>query len=132
MGWFPWRNSLSFPPGLLQVTPGFEGQEGELLVRGPSVFREYWNRPQETKDAFTPDGWFKTGTVLLCPRRPDEGGRFFSVLGLENGIWVHVGSSCALSLIIQPRNGGCLGLFAGNAAHRHRASWGLEPYGLSA
>nr|XP_013053042.2 malonate--CoA ligase ACSF3, mitochondrial isoform X1 [Anser cygnoides] len=45
-----------------QVTPGFEGQEGELLVRGPSVFREYWNRPQETKDAFTPDGWFKTGT----------------------------------------------------------------------
>ncbi|XP_035422205.1 malonate--CoA ligase ACSF3, mitochondrial isoform X2 [Cygnus atratus] len=44
-----------------QVTPGFEGQEGELLVRGPSVFREYWNRPQETKGAFTPDGWFKTG-----------------------------------------------------------------------
>uniref|UniRef100_A0A8B9SN59 Malonate--CoA ligase ACSF3, mitochondrial n=1 Tax=Anas platyrhynchos TaxID=8839 RepID=A0A8B9SN59_ANAPL len=44
-----------------QVTPGFEGQEGELLVRGPSVFREYWNRPRETKDAFTPDGWFKTG-----------------------------------------------------------------------
>lgn len=81
MGWFPWRNSLAFPPGLLQVTPGFEGQEGELLVRGPSVFREYWNRPQETKDAFTPDGWFKTGTVLLCPRRPDEGGWFFFCAG---------------------------------------------------
>ncbi|XP_069724475.1 malonate--CoA ligase ACSF3, mitochondrial [Phaenicophaeus curvirostris] len=44
-----------------QVTPGLEGQEGELLVRGPSVFREYWNRPGETEDAFTPDGWFKTG-----------------------------------------------------------------------
>ncbi|KFV82305.1 hypothetical protein N308_15812, partial [Struthio camelus australis] len=44
-----------------QVTPGLEGQEGELLVKGPSVFREYWNRPKETKDAFTPDGWFKTG-----------------------------------------------------------------------
>ncbi|NWI20942.1 ACSF3 synthetase, partial [Crypturellus soui] len=44
-----------------QVTPGLEGQEGELLVKGPSVFREYWNRPKETKEAFTPDGWFKTG-----------------------------------------------------------------------
>ncbi|XP_025947842.1 acyl-CoA synthetase family member 3, mitochondrial isoform X1 [Apteryx rowi] len=44
-----------------QVTPGLEGQEGELFVKGPSVFREYWNRPKETKDAFTPDGWFKTG-----------------------------------------------------------------------
>ncbi|XP_055582691.1 malonate--CoA ligase ACSF3, mitochondrial isoform X2 [Falco biarmicus] len=44
-----------------QVTPGLEGQEGELLVKGPSVFREYWNRPKETADAFTPDGWFKTG-----------------------------------------------------------------------
>ncbi|NXP46720.1 ACSF3 synthetase, partial [Heliornis fulica] len=46
-----------------QVTPSLEGQEGELLVRGPSVFREYWNRPKETADAFTPDGWFKTGTA---------------------------------------------------------------------
>lgn len=44
-----------------QVTPGLEEQEGELLVKGPSVFREYWNRPRETADAFTPDGWFKTG-----------------------------------------------------------------------
>lgn len=56
---------------LFQVTPGLEGQEGELLVRGSSVFREYWNRPKETREAFTPDGWFRTGTVL----HPEEGGR---------------------------------------------------------
>ncbi|KAG8144225.1 hypothetical protein E2320_001321, partial [Naja naja] len=43
-----------------QVTPGFDAKEGELFVKGPSVFREYWNRPVETKDAFTSDGWFKT------------------------------------------------------------------------
>lgn len=49
---------LSVPP---QVTPGFEEKEGELLVRGRSVFREYWDRPEETKAAFTSDGWFKTG-----------------------------------------------------------------------
>uniref|UniRef100_A0A803Y7T5 Acyl-CoA synthetase family member 3 n=1 Tax=Meleagris gallopavo TaxID=9103 RepID=A0A803Y7T5_MELGA len=48
-----------------QVTPGLEGQEGELLVRGSSVFREYWNRPKETREAFTPDGWFRTGWEQL-------------------------------------------------------------------
>ncbi|NXJ09948.1 ACSF3 synthetase, partial [Odontophorus gujanensis] len=47
--------------GTQVVTPGLEGQEGELLVRGSSVFREYWNRPQETREAFTADGWFRTG-----------------------------------------------------------------------
>ncbi|KAI9531847.1 Acyl-CoA synthetase member 3, mitochondrial [Dissostichus eleginoides] len=44
-----------------QVRPGLEGKEGELLVRGPSVFTEYWNKPQETQESFTEDGWFKTG-----------------------------------------------------------------------
>lgn len=44
-----------------QVRPGLDGKEGELLVRGPSVFKEYWNKPQETQESFTDDGWFKTG-----------------------------------------------------------------------
>ncbi|XP_034880490.1 malonate--CoA ligase ACSF3, mitochondrial isoform X2 [Mirounga leonina] len=48
-----------------QVTPGFKEKEGELLVRGPSVFREYWDKPEETKDAFTWDGWFKTGDTAV-------------------------------------------------------------------
>lgn len=46
-----------------QVAPGLEGKEGELFVKGPTVFQEYWCRPQETRDAFTPDGWFKTGIL---------------------------------------------------------------------
>uniref|UniRef100_A0ABM5ETS9 Malonate--CoA ligase ACSF3, mitochondrial isoform X2 n=1 Tax=Pogona vitticeps TaxID=103695 RepID=A0ABM5ETS9_9SAUR len=48
-----------------KVTPRMDNKEGELLVKGPSVFREYWNRPQETRDAFTPDGWFKTGDTAV-------------------------------------------------------------------
>ncbi|XP_041125150.1 malonate--CoA ligase ACSF3, mitochondrial [Polyodon spathula] len=48
-----------------RVNPGLEEKEGELLVRGPSVFQEYWNRPQETRDAFTEDGWFKTGDTAV-------------------------------------------------------------------
>ncbi|CAN0368695.1 unnamed protein product [Lampetra fluviatilis] len=48
-----------------RVTPGFEGKEGELQVSGPSVFKEYWRRPLETKEAFTSDGWFKTGDTAV-------------------------------------------------------------------
>uniref|UniRef100_A0A2K6BDJ7 Malonate--CoA ligase ACSF3, mitochondrial n=1 Tax=Macaca nemestrina TaxID=9545 RepID=A0A2K6BDJ7_MACNE len=51
--------------GCCPVTPGLEEKEGELLVRGPSVFREYWNKPEETKSAFTLDGWFKTGDTVV-------------------------------------------------------------------
>jgi len=40
------------------VDPG----PGELEVRGPSVFLEYWKRPEETKAAFR-DGWFRTGDM---------------------------------------------------------------------
>ncbi|XP_045843964.1 malonate--CoA ligase ACSF3, mitochondrial isoform X1 [Meles meles] len=48
-----------------QVTPGFKEKEGQLLVRGPSVFREYWDKPEETRRAFTWDGWFKTGDTAV-------------------------------------------------------------------
>jgi long-chain acyl-CoA synthetase len=37
--------------------------DGELEVRGPSVFHGYWHKPDATKEAFTEDGWFKTGDI---------------------------------------------------------------------
>jgi malonyl-CoA/methylmalonyl-CoA synthetase len=39
------------------------GVQGELEVRGRSVFLEYWRREAETQRAFTADGWFRTGDV---------------------------------------------------------------------
>ena len=41
-----------------------DGTAGELEVRGPTVFLEYWRRPEETAQAFR-DGWFRTGDVAL-------------------------------------------------------------------
>jgi malonyl-CoA/methylmalonyl-CoA synthetase len=41
-----------------------EGVPGEIQVRGPGVFCEYWNRPEITRDAFD-DGWFRTGDVAV-------------------------------------------------------------------
>ncbi|GFY59040.1 malonate--CoA ligase ACSF3, mitochondrial [Trichonephila inaurata madagascariensis] len=34
---------------------------GELLVKGPNVFKEYWNKEKATEEAFAEDGWFQTG-----------------------------------------------------------------------
>jgi long-chain acyl-CoA synthetase len=37
--------------------------DGELEVKGPSIFPGYWNKEKETAEVFTPDGWFKTGDI---------------------------------------------------------------------
>ena len=41
------------------------GEPGEILVRGPSVFLEYWRRPDATASAFIEGGWFRTGDVAV-------------------------------------------------------------------
>ncbi|XP_034435030.1 malonate--CoA ligase ACSF3, mitochondrial isoform X2 [Hippoglossus hippoglossus] len=48
-----------------RVRAGLEGKEGDLLVRGPSVFQEYWNKPEETRESFTEGDWFKTGDTAV-------------------------------------------------------------------
>ena len=40
---------------------------GEVEVRGPTVFREYWRKPEATRDAFR-DGWFRTGDTAVVDR----------------------------------------------------------------
>jgi long-chain acyl-CoA synthetase len=54
------------------VTQAFEDAEGvvgEIQLRGPNVTDGYWKMPDKTDDAFTDDGWFKTGD--LVERRED-------------------------------------------------------------
>ncbi|MCU1324314.1 MAG: AMP-dependent synthetase and ligase [Acidobacteriaceae bacterium] len=38
-------------------------EDGELEVKGPSIFKGYWKKDKETAEAFTADGWFKTGDI---------------------------------------------------------------------
>ena len=40
-----------------------QGEEGEILIKGPQVMSGYWQRPEETAKVMTADGYFKTGDV---------------------------------------------------------------------
>ncbi len=44
-----------------------EDEPGEIQVRGPAVFREYWRLPEVTASAFV-DGWFRTGDMAVRER----------------------------------------------------------------
>jgi long-chain acyl-CoA synthetase len=73
-------------------------EDGEILVRGPSVFQGYWNKPQETQNTFH-DDWFKTGDIgnvdgegflSVTDRKKDliktSGGKFIAPQPLENSL----------------------------------------------
>ena len=71
--------------------------DGELLVRGPAVFKGYWRKPEATAATFTADGWFLTGDIarfdgdgfLFVTDRKKEllktsGGKFVAPQPIEN------------------------------------------------
>jgi len=73
-------------------------EDGEILVKGPSIFSGYWNMPDETKNAFEGD-WFKTGDVgtvdpdgflIITDRKKDliktSGGKFIAPQPIENSL----------------------------------------------
>jgi malonyl-CoA/methylmalonyl-CoA synthetase len=51
---------------------------GELQIRGPNVFAGYWGKPDATRDAFTDDGFFRTGDVAVRERG------YYRLLGRES------------------------------------------------
>jgi malonyl-CoA/methylmalonyl-CoA synthetase len=93
------------------------GTAGELLVRGPGVFEEYWHQPVATLEAFT-DGWFRTGDIavmeegafrLLGRRSIDiikTGGHKISALEIEEVMRLHPSvAECAVVGIEDPEWG---------------------------
>ncbi|XP_044483960.1 probable CoA ligase CCL8 isoform X2 [Mangifera indica] len=62
------------------------GGVGELCVKSPSLFKEYWKLPEVTENSFTDDGFFKTGDT----GRVDEDG-YFIILGRTSADIMKVG-----------------------------------------
>jgi fatty-acyl-CoA synthase len=57
------------------------GEVGEIVYRSPMVMKEYWNKPEETAEAFR-GGWFHSGDLV----RQDEDGYYFVVDRLKDMI----------------------------------------------
>ena len=80
------RVGWTLPPTEIRAEP-----DGEIVVRGPSVFRGYWQDPEATAACFTPDGWYRTGDIGDIG--PDGSlrlvGRGRAMIALPNGMNVH-------------------------------------------
>lgn len=66
-----------------EVAPG---DVGAIMVRGPNVFKGYWNLPDKTREEFTKDGFFKTGDV---GRRDADG--YVSIVGRSKDLIISGG-----------------------------------------
>ncbi len=88
------------PGSVGPLCPGVEGriaEDGEWLVRGNNIFLEYWNNPEATKEAFTEDGFFKTGDIV---EMLDEG--FIRIVDRKKGLIVlDTGKNIASSKVEQ-------------------------------
>lgn len=61
-------------PGVLvrladeENNPVPDGHPGEIQIKGPNVFLEYWGKPEITRDSFTREGWFRTGDIAVLEK----------------------------------------------------------------
>ena len=88
--------------------PGVEvrvSESDELLVRGPSVFRGYLGEPEKTREAFTADGYFKTGDTVAVGK-----GGYFTIKGRTSADILKVAGYKVSALEIESKLSGLPGV----------------------
>jgi fatty-acyl-CoA synthase len=92
-------NVLCLPPDEAVRKLGYAGRpypfvdvrlssEGELQVQGPNVFPGYWRNREATAEAFTADGWLRTGDVAEC-----DGEGFYRIKGRLKEMYISGGEN---------------------------------------
>jgi long-chain acyl-CoA synthetase len=77
-------------------------EDGELEVKGPNIFKEYWRNPEETNATFTPDGFYRTGDIGII----NEDGRVIITDRKKELIITSGGKNIASALIVNLLSGG--------------------------
>lgn len=100
------NNPKAYRPGSVgRCLPNLQvrtAEDGEIMVKGPSIFHGYWMKPEETAVAFDEDGWFHTGDVghidedgflYVTDRKKDliktSGGKFIAPQPIELSLKSH-------------------------------------------
>lgn len=73
-------------------------EDSEVLIKGPIIFRGYWKNPAATSEAFTEDGFFKTGDL---GRLDDEG--FLYIVGRKKELIVTAGGKNVAPAVLEDR-----------------------------
>jgi len=116
--------------------------DGEILMRGPSVFRQYYNNPQATAEAVEPDGWFHSGDIgvledgflRITDRKKDlivtAGGKKVAPQPIENAIKVQ-SSVVSQALVYGDKRPYCVALLTLSEDAMKRFAAGGAPPGDS-
>lgn len=92
------------------ISDNQEDKSGEIQLRGPTIFRGYWQNPEATAKEFTTDGWFKTGDMAVRKTHSNTGtgssgswaqGPAYHILGRQSADIIKTGGEKVSALEIE-------------------------------
>ena len=112
VGWpLPSVEARLVDPDTFETIPESDlDRQGEIQLRGPTIFKGYWNNPEATAKEFTNDRWFKTGDIAVRRHVPGAGvgksgdwakGPAYFILGRQSADIIKTGGEKVSALEIE-------------------------------